>query len=193
MRKLLVVLVVLLGAAPVRGEEPGFQLHGDLGPGFVLSSARKNGFSQSVGGLGAAHSLMLGWAGRSGLVVGGEYWGTFVYGPRIDAVAPGSGAGLTYKAYGFGPSVRYQLPSGVFAALTPSVTRSSLSDNDDHGFAWKWGFGLRAAAGREWRTSERWSLGVAMVIQLARNPQTERATPDWTTVGGGLGLAFGFR
>ncbi len=194
MRKLLVVLAALCGgASPALAGEPGFELHGDLGPAYVRSAGNKNGFSQSVGGLGAAHSLMLGWATSSGLVVGAEYWGTFVYSPRVQAVGPGGGRGLTYKAYGFGPCARYQLPSGIFGAVTPSVTRLSLSDNDDHGFAWRWGFGLRVAAGQEWRLNDRWTLGVAGTVQLALNEQTERATPRWNTVGGGVVMAFGFR
>lgn len=194
MRTLKVPVAILLClGAPARGAEPGFALHGELGAGYARSQATRNGFSQSVGGLGVPHALMVGWAARSGWVMGAEYWGTFAYGPRLQTRGPGSGSGLTYRVHGFGPSVRCPLPADLFVAATPSLTRITLSDNDANGFKWKWGFGLRVAAGREWQMSERWTLGAAAVVQLGLNAQDEPASPRWNTIGAGAVLTFGLR
>ncbi len=193
MRRLLVVLGLLAGALRAQGAEPGLQLHLDLGPGYSRSAATMNDITQRVSGLGVSHAVTLGWVTRSGWTMGGEYWGTFVYSPEIDTMAPSNGGGLLYKVYGFGPTVRYRFGSGLFFSATPSVTRVSLSDNDDNGFAWRWGFGARATAGWDWPLGERWSVGLAGVFQLAVNQQKEHFTPRWTTLSGGVVVSLGFR
>lgn len=198
MRTLLAVtaLVAALAAPAARAGPPplrGLEIDGDLGVGWVRSSASRNGFSQAVSGLGAAWALSVSYGDRPGPMVGLEAWGTAVLGPALDTVAPSSGSGLSFHAWGIGPRLRWMLPSGVFAAATPSLTRVSLSDNDQARFDWEWGFGLRLAAGKVWRANERWTLGVAGTVQYGLNRQAELATPRWTTLGAGLVLAAGRR
>ncbi len=188
--------LAFLAAPPARAASPalrGFEVGADLGVGWVRSSATQNGITQAVNGLGLAHAVSVSYGDRPGLMAGLEYWGTAVYGPDLETVAPSSGSGLGFQAWGFGPRLRWMSPKGVFAAATPSVTRVSLSDNDQAGFDWEWGFGLRLAAGKVWLVSERWTLGVAGAGQLSYNQQAEPASPRWRSLGFGLVMTAGWR
>lgn len=188
--------LALLAAPAARAAPParrGFEVNADLGVGWVRSSASQNGFSQAVNGLGVAHALSVSYGDRPGLMLGLEHWGTAVYGPDLETVAPSSGSGLGFHAWGVGPRLRWMLPSGVYAAATPSVTRVSLSDNDQAGFEWEWGIGLRLAAGKVWVVGERWTLGVAGAGQVSFNQQAEPASPRWRNLGLGLVMTAGWR
>ncbi len=188
--------LALLAAPAVRAAPPGrrgFEVGADLGAGWIRSSASRNGFTQAVNGLGAAYAVSVSYGDRPGLMLGLEHWGTAVYGPDLETVGPSSGSGLGFHAWGFGPRLRWLSPAGVFVAATPSVTRVSLSDNDQAGFDWEWGFGLRLAAGKVWRAGERWTLGVAGAGQLSFNQQAEPASPRWRSLGLGLVMTAGWR
>lgn len=197
MRTLLTSALALLLAAPAARAAPpglrGLELDADLGVGWIRSSARQNGISQSLNGLGAAYALSLSYGDRPGLMAGLEHWGTAAYGPSLDTVAPSSGSGLTFLAWGIGPRVRWMSPTGVFVAATPSLTRVSLSDNDQAGFEWKWGFGLRLAAGKVWLVDDHWTLGVAGAAQLGLNQQVDPASPRWMNLGAGIVMTAGRR
>lgn len=189
-------LAAVIAAPAARAAPPGrrgLELDGDLGIGWVRSSASRNGISQAVNGLGAAHALSVSYGDRPGLMAGLEYWGTAAYRPDLETVAPSSGSGLTFHAWGIGPRLRWMSPAGVFVAATPSLTRVSLSDNDQASFDWEWGLGLRLAAGKVWLVNERWTLGVAGAAQLAFNQQAEPASPRWTNLGLGLVMTAGYR
>jgi hypothetical protein len=192
----LLVAAAIAAASPALAGPPGrsgFELHGDLGIGFARSAASKNGISQSVGGIGAMHGVGGGWGFLPGFTFGADYWGSWVYGPRVQTRGPGGGDRLTYRVWGVGPSVRWVHPSGLFAQVTPSLTRVSLSDNDENGFVWKTGFGLRLGAGKLWVADPRWTVGLSAVVLFATNAQDDVAAPRWNSLGGGLVCSFGFR
>lgn len=192
-----ILVAALIAAAPAARGAPSarraFELHGDLGMGFARSGASKNGFAQSVSGLGAAHSLGIGFGDLPGFTFGADYWGTWVYGPEVQTRGPGSGEGLLYKVWGVGPTVRFVHRTGVFAQATPSLSAVSLGDNDQNGFEWEWGFGLRLAAGKVWVQSPRCTLGGALVALYGTHAQREAAAPRWMSLGGGVVLTAGFR
>jgi hypothetical protein len=195
MRSWILVAAVVL-ASPARAGPPartGFELRADLGIGYARSGASKNGISQSVSGLGAAYALGAGFGDLPGFTYGADTWGTWVVGPNVQTRGPGRGNGLTYKVWGLGPTVRYVHPTGLFAQVTPSLTGVSLSDNDANGFEWKLGFGVRAAAGKVWVASPRWTIGGALAIFYSSNAQKEAATPRWMSIGGGLVMTSTFR
>lgn len=190
------LLTGLVAAGPAAADPPGrtgFELHGDLGLGYATSRARMNGISQSVSGVGAAVDVGAGWGNLPGFTFGADLWGAWVYGPMVQTQAPGRGGSLTYRVWGVGPTVRWVDPSGVFAQLTPSLTGVGLSDNDQNGFEWKPGLGLRLAAGKLWVATPRCTLGAALVALYSSNAQREYAAPRWTSVGGGLVLSVGLR
>jgi hypothetical protein len=192
----LALALASLAAPAARAAPPdrrGFEVGADLGAGWVRSSARQNGITQAVNGVGAAYALSVSYGDRPGLMLGLESWGTAVYGPELETVAPSSGSGLGFHAWGFGPRLRWMSPAGVFVAATPSVTRVTLSDNDQAGFDWEWGLGLRLAAGKVWLVGERWTLGVAGAGQLSFNQQAEPASPRWRNLGLGLVMTAGWR
>jgi len=189
-------MAILLAAPCARAAPPGLrglELGADLGLGWVRSSASRNGISQAVNGLGAAHALSVSYGDRPGLSVGLEAWGTTVFAPDLETVAPSSGDGLTFLAWGVGPRLRWMTPGGRFVAATPSLTHASLSDNDQAGFDWRWGFGVRLAAGKVWLVDERWTLGVAAAGQLGWNQQADPASPRWRNLGLGLVMTAGRR
>lgn len=196
MRRWLLVAAAVLAASTARAEAPGrtgFELHGDLGVGYARSGASKNGLSQSVGGLGAMHSLGVGFGDLPGFTYGADYWGSWVFGPVVQTRGPGRGGSLTYRVWGVGPSVRWVHPTGLFAQLTPSLSGVSLSDNDQNGFEWKVGFGLRLAAGKLWVASPRWTVGTAAVVLYSTNAQNDAAAPRWMSLGGGVVCTVAFR
>lgn len=195
MRKWL-LLATLLAAPSARAQAPGrvgLELHGDIGVGYAGSRASRNGISQSLGGVGAMTSLGVGWGALPGFTVGADYWGTWVYGPVVRTRGPGRGGALTYRVWGVGPSVRFVHSSGLFAQLTPSLSRVGLSDNDANGFEWKYGFGARLAAGKLGVANPHWTVGGALVVLYSNNAQNEPAAPRWTSLGGGLVFTFGLR
>lgn len=186
----------LVAASPAAADPPGrtgVELHGDLGLGYAGSRARMNGISQSVGGVGASVDLGAGWGALPGFTFGADLWGTWVYGPVIQTQAPGRGGSLTYRVWGAGPTVRWVHPTGVYAQLTPSLTGVALSDNDQNGFEWKPGLGLRLAAGKLWVATPRCTAGAALVVLYGSNAQREYAAPRWTSLGGGVVMSVALR
>jgi hypothetical protein len=194
--RLAILAATLLAASPVAAEPPGrtgFELHGDLGVGYAGSRASMNGIAQSVSGVGAAIDVGAGYGSLPGFTFGADLWGTWVYGPIIQTQAPGRSGSLTYRVWGAGPTVRWVHPSGVYAQLTPSVTGVGLSDNDQNGFEWQHGLGLRLSAGKLWVANPRCTLGTALVILYSSNAQREYAAPRWTSIGGGVVVSIGLR
>ena len=51
-----------------------------------------------------------------------------------------------------------------------------------------WGFGLRAALGKEWWVSDHWGLGIAGHVSLTVNQDSGTNPPTWT----GLGATVAF-
>jgi hypothetical protein len=170
MRRLAFLALAFLAACatPHISEHTGFHLHGAAGPATIVGE-----------GIGGSVSASAGVSVAPNLIVGAEAWGI------------GAGSGISdAEIYGFGPMLKYYfMPVNVYLAATPSFTRASSQTifGDPVGED-EWGFGLRAAIGKEWFVSERWGLGFGGVFDVVTN----RLGDDETVMGGALVFSASF-
>jgi hypothetical protein len=191
MRQLLFLVPALItaGCATVAPRDHvGWHVSADLGAGSSRSEVSSGGSSQSMSGGGATFAVAVGGAVTPNLIVGAQVWGTAVPDPRLeDDLGSGTAENFTYGAYGVGPMVKYYaMPLNLYVAVTPSLTRLSLRDQDGNGGETDLGLGLRAAVGKEWTVADRWGLGLAGVLDLASNKDKGAGGPTWKTVAAGI-------
>ncbi len=144
MRHLALLLPALLVACATSHEHTGFHFQGSAGFAAIGDE-----------GIGGTVSAAGGAAVQPNLILGAQVWG--------------SGVGVIIEEteqYGFGPMLKYYfMPANVYVSATPSfvwATRSGLFDEGRE----EWGFGLRAAIGKEWFVSEGWGLGIGGVFDV---------------------------
>lgn len=198
MRSFVITAAALLaaGCATSRhiADHTGVHFHADLGPGWTSSQASDAGVSREFNGVGGVASASIGGAIVPNLILGGEIWGTGAVDPHYSEYGLEEiRDGISYNVAGYGARLTYYvMPANVYFSATPSITRLSLydpfSDTTDYS---EWGFGLRAALGKEWFVSPRWGLGVAGVIHFSTNEGGPDG-PSWRTWGGGVAFSASF-
>jgi hypothetical protein len=166
----------------------GFHFHADLGAVGTGSSATSQGTTAKVSGGGVGGAVSIGGALAPNLILGAETWGSSVFNPTISVGGSSDTAvDVTYDVSGLGPKITYYvMPANLYLSATPSFTRLTLTDTvtGDRSRT-DWGFGLRAALGKEWWVGERWGIGLAGVLQYSSNKDSDGG-PTWSTLGGGL-------
>jgi len=209
---LLAAVVTALAAAPARADRRSILIPGGpevptprdvpsrlildfgLGPAYVRSGATMNGITQSVSGVGPEVTAAVGWVATPDLMLGVEYAGVYVYRPWLDTKARSNdSSGYTFGSHLLGPTGRYYLGPDLWISAMGGLTALKLSDNDQNGFGWEYGWGARAGVGTVWRLDARWLCNLGAHLGFARNDSSPPAAPTWTTLTGGVVVTFSFR
>jgi hypothetical protein len=197
MRTLLIVAAAVLAAGCATTHQAahvGFHASADIGLAYSASSATSGGDTAKVSGTGGAMAVSMGGAVVPNLILGGQFWLTTVSDPTMTLNGSSATASdTTYTVYGFGPMLKYYwMPSNLYLSATPSLTRLSLRDEVTGSTGeTEWGIGLRAALGKEWYVSRTLGLGLAGVLDVSSNKDTNGG-PTWTSWGGGLVFSVSF-
>jgi hypothetical protein len=180
--------------SPVR-DHVGVRFHAEVGFAGNSSTAIDQGQTARFSGPGVAISAALGGAVAPNFIVGGEVWAVAVSEPKYRDWDGSSFTIVdsTYSVYGLGPQLTwFKMPANVYFSITPSLTQLSLSDDySDESEESRWGYGVRAAIGKEWLVSPEWGIGVAGVGHFSSNEGGEDG-PTWTSWGAGLVFSAGF-
>jgi hypothetical protein len=200
MRRLLVLVPALLSAACAsvhQQSHTGFHFEGTVGIVGSSSSSdlHQSGYGDHMDGTGVEYSAAAGGAVIPNLIIAGQFWGVGVPDPHISGVdGSATATNASYTVVGVGPMVKYYfMPANFYLSATPSFTRVAFTDQYDHTGTTEWGFGLRAAVGKEWYIAERWGMGIAGVLHTASNDEGGGVPAHWSTLGGGVLFTASFR
>jgi hypothetical protein len=173
----------------------GFFFRPELGFGYAHSSASSGGGDLTVKGGGGSFALAVGGAVLENFIVGAQVWDVVSMSPTVEAsngstsASAGTSSDASSGVVGYGLLLNWYLPNNVYLALTPSFTRLAASDGDSNSVS-EWGFGARAALGKEWWVSNHWGIGAAGGIALSSNKDSPDAgAPSWTTLAFSVSLS----
>jgi hypothetical protein len=151
----------------------------------------------AIKGGGVSFALSAGSAISESFILGAQVWDVIAASPTVElssgtTTASGSAANSSAGLVGFGALLNWYFPSDVYIALTPSLTRLTASNGSTSGNS-DWGFGLRAALGKEWWVSDHWSLGASAGIAYSSNKDSgDAGAPTWSTFAFNVGLSSTF-
>ena len=115
---------------------------------------------RSYVGAGTSVGLSLGRAITTNLVVYAELVGTMVFEPSVSLQDP---MDHVYQ-FGGGPGAAYYLsPSNVYFSATVTFPKIWFGDGTRSDF----GYGVNLMAGKEWRLSADWGIGIAAQAHIA--------------------------
>jgi hypothetical protein len=174
-------------ALDTRHRHEGFYIRPDLGFGYLRASGSPGGVDASIGGAGATFGIAVGGTVSENSVLAFHLWDMVVSNPSYSiggTTVENIDATLTLLA--FGPQYTHYTPDNLYFSLTPSLTRATLTSQGSTEDS-NWGFGMRAAIGKEWWVADRWGLGVAGHLSLTVNKAPADAG-TWT--GWGASIAF---
>jgi hypothetical protein len=152
----------------------------DLGLGYLTTSASQSGTSASMSGLAGTFGLAAGGALSENHILAVHLWDAVVSDPSLSyggSSGPGSG---TVALIGIGPEYTYYSRQNVYFSISPSLTRMSTSLSGSSAST-NWGFGARAALGKEWWVSDHWGLGLVGHLSMSFNQDQGTNPPTWTS------------
>jgi len=171
--------------APGYHEHDGLYLRLLAGVGYLHSSTSYLGSSEKVSGVGGTFGVAVGGSVNSNLVIYGEFLGTSVSDPTIEAGgSSGTASGVTATMAGIGPGVAYYLDGNLYLSGTLIFTKLSFSDSNssDQLASTNWGIGASLTVGKEWWVSRDWGLGVSGQFQAASMKDNGSADNRWTGI-----------
>jgi hypothetical protein len=164
----------------------GGYLRPDLGFGYVSASSSSN--DASISGAAATFGIAAGGAVAEDVILAFHFWDVVATNPTLSAGgATVNNADATLTIIAFGPQITTYSTDDLYFSITPSLTRATLSSQGVDSST-NWGFGARAALGKEWWVSDHWGLGLAAHFSLSINQDSGSNAPTWT--GWGATLAF---
>jgi hypothetical protein len=169
----------------------GFFFRPEFGFGYVSSSASAGGIDYATKGGGASLALAIGGAVSENFIIGAQAWDIVAISPTVElgGMSASTSSDTSSGVVGYGLLLNWYLPGNTYLALTPSLTRLTLSDNGKD-FVSEWGFGLRAVFGKEWWVSNHWGLGLAGGLGFSSNKDSaEAGAPTWKTFGFSVNLS----
>lgn len=196
MRHLATLLLLVLAPLTAAAQEPqrhtGFFIRPELGFGYFAAGASQNGLDLSITGSGPGLALAIGGAVSENFIIGGQVWDYIASKPTVTLKGGGLDLSATADAdaglVGYGVFLNwYFMPSNMYLAVTPSLTRLVSTDGTDTATS-DWGFGVRGAFGKEWWVSDNWGLGLAASLALSSNKDSGAGAPTIGTFC--IGLSF---
>jgi len=161
----------------------GTYIRPDLGFGYVRSSASQNGVDASISGFAGTFGIAVGAAITENQILAVHLWDLVATSPTItsgNTTLNNPNATLTFVAIG-GEYTGYYA-GNVYLSISPALTRGTLAVNGTSQNT-SWGFGLRAALGKEWWVSNHWGLGMVGHLSFTANQDTGTNPPMWTSWG----------
>jgi hypothetical protein len=177
------------GYSPVN-RHVGFFIRPEVGLSYLSTSASSGGLDLKLSGGGATLGLAIGGAVSEDFIVAGQVWDYVVSDPTVtlngqSGTASGSSVGLV----GYGVLLNWYFPpSNLYVAVTPSITRVAISDSSNNTGTTEWGFGLRAAVGKEWWVSDHWGLGLDANVALSSNKDSGGSSATFGSAA--IGVSF---
>ncbi len=148
----------------------GFLVRPYLGFGYLSSTIPAAGGDLTLSGAAGQFGVVVGGAVSENFILGGEFYVTAVGNPS--ASRNGVSQTLNDSSFGnlgFGPNLTYYfMPANIYLSLTPALTKVTFTQSGV-GSSSDWGFGGRAAVGKEWWVSDHWGLGVAGQFTYSTN------------------------
>jgi hypothetical protein len=152
-------------------------LRPDLGFGYYTTSASANGSSASMSGFAGTFGLAAGGALSENNILAAHLWDTVVRNPTLSSPGFSGTANGDLTMWAFGPEYTHYTADNLYFSISPSLSRLSTSDGSDT----DWGFGLRAALGKEWWVSDHWALGAVGHVSFSVNDAPGGNGPTWTS------------
>ena len=91
---------------------------------------------------------------------------------------PLSNANATLTFLALGPEYTAYFKQNYYLSLSPALTRATLATNGTSNDT-NWGFGFRAALGKEWWVADHWGLGIVGHVSMSVNDDSGRNAPTW--------------
>lgn len=169
----------------------GFYLRPDLGLGYLTSSEPAGTVSVTISGVAGLAGLAIGGAVVEDFVLAVHIFDAYASNPSVSAGGPSvSTTDTSLTLWGIGPEATYYIqPANVYLSGTLGFTKMSFAQGNAS-VSTDWGFGFRAAVGKEWWAGDHWGLGIAGHVTFSTNPDpaANGSTPTlstWT-----IGAAF---
>jgi hypothetical protein len=148
----------------------------DLGIGYLHMSVTEGGNDDATYGAAGAFGLAVGGAIQPNHILAFHVWDAVISNPTFSSngntASPGNSSA---SLVAFGPEYTFYSESNLYFSLSPGLSRLHLeaagltADSD-------WGFGLRAALGKEWWVSDNWGLGLAGQLSFSANSDNGAGT-----------------
>jgi hypothetical protein len=186
--------VPVAAASSTNHRHLGFFLRPELGLGYFSTSESQGGVTLKASGGGLNLGFAIGGAVSEDFIMGAQVWDYVVDEPEVSLTGggfdvSGTAAGGSAGLVGYGLLLNwYFMPSNWYLAVTPSFTRVVFSDGTTDATS-EWGFGVRAAVGKEWWVSDHWGLGVAGHLALSSNKDTGTDAPTLSTFCAGVSFS----
>jgi len=166
----------------------GLFIRPDLGFGFLRASGSPGGVDSSIGGAAATFGVAVGGAMSENSIIAFHLWDMVVTNPTYSAGGETfENVDATLTIIGIGPQYTAYTSDNLYFSITPSLTRGTISSQGSSSDS-DWGFGLRAAVGKEWWVADHWGLGIAGHLSLTMNKEPGQGGATWT--GWGASIAF---
>jgi hypothetical protein len=160
----------------------------DLGAGYIAMSASQNGVDAQISGVAGTFGIAVGGAVSENTILAFHLWDAVATNPTLSLGGVSTNnANATVTLIAFGPELSIYSANNLYFSVTPSLTRAAFAAGGTSSDT-NWGYGLRAAVGKEWWVSENWGLGVAGHLSLTVNDDSGPNGPTWT--GWGATVAF---
>jgi hypothetical protein len=154
----------------------GFYIRPDVGVGYLSSSESVGSTTVTISGFSGVAGLAIGAAVSENLILAAHIIDAVSLNPSVslDGGPSQSTSNTSVVFWGIGPELTYYFePANVYLSLTGAVTRMSFSagsSGSSQTASTDWGFGGRAAVGKEWWVSDHWGLGMAGQVSFSSNP-----------------------
>lgn len=152
----------------------------DLGFGYLTTSASQGGVDARLSGFAGTFGFSAGGALSENSILALHFWDAVVTDLSYSVGSTSGTASGTLAVFGFGPEYTRYSQQNFYFSISPSLTRMSASSGSSSGDT-NWGFGVRAALGKEWWASDHWGLGLVAHLSMSINEDSGSNAPTWTT------------
>jgi len=176
-------------ADPTIHRHLGFFIRPEVGLGYAYMTSSSGGVDMTVKGGGGAFGIAVGGAMSENFILGFQAWDVVAMSPTVEMSGGGTtlsgstSSDTTAGIVGYGLLLNWYTPGNTYVAVTPSLTRLALSTTSGNANS-EWGFGVRAALGKEWWVSNHWGLGLGAALALSSNKDSGGSgAPTFTSLG----------
>lgn len=162
----------------------GFYFRPDLGLGYLTSSEPAGTVSVTISGVAGLAGFAFGGAVVEDFILAVHIFDAYAPNPSVSVGGPSvSTMDTSLTLWGIGPEATFYIqPANVYLSGTLGFTKMSLA-NGNASASSDWGFGFRAAVGKEWWAGDHWGLGIAGHVTFSTNPDpaANGSTPTLST------------
>jgi hypothetical protein len=142
--------------------------------------ASQNGTDATISGLAGTFGFAAGGALSENSILAFHFWDVVVTNPDVTVGSKSlSNANATLTFLALGPEYTAYFKQNYYLSLSPALTRATLATNGTSSDT-NWGFGFRAALGKEWWVAEHWGLGIVGHVSMSVNDAGGQNAPTWT-------------